>query len=440
MRISLILKGLLLGAILTVAAQAEDLDLRSALDESLQNSPAIQKSESALEEARWKRTSGLSQFLPTVTGNASYLLDKKYMMITVPFGATPVTIPQIIPNTMYSLQASLPLFDGFANIERLRAGNSAVRSSEQEFSWTRFSTQRQTALQFYKVIAAESLKEVSTQNLKNLQDHLKDVQALKSAGVSTQYDLLRVEVQVSDAESEILNAEDQIVLSRLKLAEIYGKEKEERNLKGTLPVFETAILQKLEGLNQPEEGRGDLKALSEKSDYFSHLDSASARYWVPRLSLFGQYQYYNNTNTKILDSHNFGNAYQVGVNLSWNLFDGMTSLAKVGESAQQAIQADKALLMARLKSSTDFESWKRKFLYFCKVYRAKLNDQSRSSEAVRLAKEGRRAGARTSSELLDAELDLFRARAGIVNAQMGMIESLIQLELSTGKSLVEWGV
>jgi outer membrane protein TolC len=69
-----------------------------------------------------------------------------------------------------------------------------------------------------------------------------------------------------------------------------------------------------------------------------------------------------------------------------------------------------------------------------------MSDQSRSSEAVRLAKEGRRAGARTSSELLDAELDLFRARAGVVNAQVGMIESLIQLELATGKELVEWGV
>lgn len=440
MRKLLILKVLLLGMGLATAVHAEDLDLRSALSESLQNSPAIQKSESALEEAKWHRTSGLSQFLPTVTGNASYLLDKKYMMITVPFGPTLATIPQIIPNTMYSLLATLPLFDGFANIERLMAGNSSVRSSEQEFNWTRFSIQRQAALQFYKVIAAESLKEVSTQNLKTLQDHLKDVQALKNAGVSTQYDLLRVEVQVSDAESEILNAEDQIVLSRLKLAEIYGKEKEDRALKGALPVFETSVLQKLDGVASPEEGRGDLQALSEKSDYFAHLDSASSRYWIPRLSLYGQYQYYNNTNTKLLDSHSFGNAYQVGVNLSWNLFDGLTSAAKAGEAAQQAIQADKALFMARLKSSTDFETWKRKFLYFCKVYRAKLNDQSRSGEAVRLAKEGRRAGARTSTELLDAELDLFRARAGIVNAQMGMIESLIQLELSTGKNLVDWGV
>jgi outer membrane protein TolC len=421
-------------------AHSEHLSLKTAIDETVKNSLAIQKAESVLEESRWRRTSGLSLFLPTVTGGASYLFDKKYMTIAIPFNGISTTIPQIIPTTMYNLQATMPVFDGFANISRLKASNSSVRSSEYELGWTRFSTVRQTTLQFYKALAAETIKEVSAQNLKNLQDHLKDVQALKNAGVSTQYDLLRVETQVSEAESEILNSEDQIELARMKLAEIYGKDKEDRTIQGTLPVFETTLLRKLEGINQPELGRGDLQAMSEKVDHFSSLDSASGRFWVPKIFLFGQYQYYNNTNSKVLDSSSFASAYQLGVSLSWNIFDGLTSAAKAGEAGQQLIQAEKTLQIARLKATTEFETWKRKFLYFCKVYRARMSDQSRSSEAVRLAKEGRRAGARTSSELLDAELDLFRARAGVVNAQVGMIESLIQLELATGKELVEWGV
>lgn len=422
---------------LSQEVRADGLSLQMAIHDSLQGSLVIQKAESSLDEAQWKRTGGLSAFLPTVSGGASYLLDKKYMTITLPFGGVPTTIPQIVPTTMYSLQASLPLFDGFANIERLRAGNASVRASEHELNWTKFSTIRQTALQFYKALAAVTLKEVTTQNLKNLQDHLKDVQALKRAGVSTQYELLRVETQVSEAESEILNSDDQIELARMKLAEIFGKEQEVRVPQGSLPVFDANLVKGVDEKSAME--RGDLLAMSEKVNQISHSDSAASRYFVPRIALFGQYQYYNNTNNKMLDSSNFGTAYQVGLNLTWNIFDGMGSTAHAGEVAAQAVQADKTMQIARLKAATELETWKRKFLYFCKVYRARVNDQSRSTEAVRLAREGRRAGARTSSELLDAELDLFRARAGIVNAQIGMIESLIQLELATGKNLVNWG-
>ena len=46
-----------------------------------------------------------------------------------------------------------------------------------------------------------------------------------------------------------------------------------------------------------------------------------------------------------------------------------------------------------------------------------------------------RAGTRTSSETLDAELDLFRARAGVVNAQVNASEAQIRLELALGRRL-----
>ncbi len=425
--------------LLVNTAKSEEVTLPTAIHDSLQGSLVIQKAESSLEESRWKRTGAYSGFLPNISGGASYLLDKKYMLLPVTLGGVASSIPQIVPTSIYSLQASIPLFDGFSNVERLKSGNSLVRSAEYELGWVKFSTIRQTALQFYKALAAVLLKEVTSENLKNLQDHLKDVEALKKVGVSTQYDLLRVEVQVSEAESEILNSDDQIALAKMKLAEILGKEIELRTPSGVLPVFEASLVDSLNGVSSPESGRGDLLAMSERVNSFSQMDSAVSRYWVPRISLVGQYQYYNNINSKILDSSSFSSAYQVGLNLSWNIFDGLNSTAHAGESSQQAIQLEKTMQIARLKASTEFESWKRKFLYFCKVYRSRLNDQSRSAEAVRLAKEGRRAGARTSSELLDAELDLFRARAGIVNAQIGMIESLIQLELSTGKTLVNWG-
>jgi ATP-binding cassette subfamily F protein 3 len=58
-----------------------------------------------------------------------------------------------------------------------------------------------------------------------------------------------------------------------------------------------------------------------------------------------------------------------------------------------------------------------------------------AEESVRLAKLAFKAGNGTNTEVLDAELDLFRSRAGIVRAQMDAAEALLNLESALGRRL-----
>ena len=88
-----------------------------------------------------------------------------------------------------------------------------------------------------------------------------------------------------------------------------------------------------------------------------------------------------------------------------------------------------------IKSKNDLAFWKRKFGYYCDVYKARINDIDKAKESVRLAKEGQKVGTRTNTDVLDAEAEVYRAQASSVNAQMGTIEALINIELATGKKL-----
>ena len=110
----------------------------------------------------------------------------------------------------------------------------------------------------------------------------------------------------------------------------------------------------------------------------------------------------------------------------------MARQAEAGNRAEEAAQASRALL---LKASLEFETWKRRFVTNAEVNRARLRTEEKSQESVRLATLGLKAGTNTNSEVLDAELDLFRSRAGIVRAQMDAAEALINLELAVGKKL-----
>lgn len=425
----------LLAAFSAVGTSAQNLTLETAVSEALDASPKIQKARSQREEADWKVTEAWSGFLPSVAANANYLLAKDYMLtdVTLAGAPAPMTIPNIVPTSSLTLTSQLSVFDGFASTNRLRAARSFGTAADSDYDWTRFQVEREVTSLFYKALGAVALRDVAEQNLKTLEDHLRDARNFKQQGISTNFDVLRVEVQVSSAKSDLLDATDNVEISRNRLAEALGKDAEARQPTGQLPAPDASWINDLKNFDSGQ--RADLHSLRDKTAALAYADSAANRYWVPRFSLFGQYITYNNRNDGLTDWNKYRDSYQLGVAMSWNIFDGMSSIAKSRQAAEQRFQAEKSLHMSELHAKQDFEMWRRKFLYQCAVYAARNSDVQKAAESVRLAKVGRTAGVRTNAELLDAEVDLNRARAGLVNAQIGAAEAILNLELTTGQRI-----
>ncbi|MGE3260682.1 MAG: TolC family protein [Bacteriovoracia bacterium] len=416
---------------LPVTTQAAPLSLSDAISEALQDSPRIQRSESEREQAHWKKIENTAGFLPSVSASGQRLLEKKYAFTDISFNGSPSSIPQIVPTTTISLLGQIPIFDGFANINRYRAASASEDAANQDLDWSRFQLEREVTLLYFKALGAKVLEQVAEQNIRTLNDHLKDSRLFRKAGVSTNYDVLRVEVQVSEANYELMNAKDNSAIAKNALGESLGKAAEDREISGTLPVLSPDLVKNLDYAVASE--RNDIRALENRSRSAELTSSAAAVHLVPRVSLFGQYQYYNNRNDEWRNG--FRDAYQVGIQLNWNIFDGFASIARSKQSVEAFVQNEKNLAIAQLRSHQDLDLWKRKFLYFCSVYQSRLEDIQKTNENVRLAREGRKVGARTNTDLLDAETDLHRAQAGAVNAQLGAIEALLRLELAAGKTI-----
>lgn len=427
---------LTVAALTALPARPDALSLGDALSSARQNSPEVQRSASAKDEAHWRHVGQYSAYLPTVNATANRLLDKKYMFTDIEFGGNPVSIPNIIPTTTYGLNAEINLFDGFASTNRFRAGEKMEHAANREFDWTMFKTDRDVTLQFYRALAARTLQTVAENNLKTLKDHLHDVNLFRSSGLSTNFDVLRVEVQVSEAESELLNANDNAELAKTKLAETLGVDSAvEPN--GALPELAPDLITAADA-KDPTKSRPDLEALGERVQGLALQAHAENRHWVPKVSAFGSYTYYNNRNDDFDQWNDFRNAYQVGLSLTWNLFDGFKSTAQSHVAVEQQFQAEKTLRAQQLKAKQDLSFWTRKYKYFISVFHARQNDIGKAKESVRLAREGRKVGARTNTDLLDAESELYRAEAGAITAQMGAIEALINVELSLGQPLYKF--
>jgi outer membrane protein TolC len=421
------------------ANQGQALTLSEAITNAKLNSPVLLKNRSIQKEAQWKKRESFSGFLPTLSANALHLFDKKLALTNIRFNgaSTDTIVPQIIPTSQFSLTSTLPIYEGFASINRYKSASLNEESAQNEFNWIEFKTELDISLIFYKTLASKILKEVAEQNLKVLEDHLKEVKLFKQSGMATNYDILRVEVQVSNAQTDLLSAIDNIAINYQNLLEMMGIDKsntnDEFNLEGKLPLLteEYPLKINIDAIYN----RSDIKALKNKSLSMKYSDQAQNSYWIPKLNLFGQYQYYNNLSDSFFDSLKFRSAYQIGIQLNWNLFDGLTSFSKSKETTEQLVQAEKTYRIAELKAQKDYDIALRKYQYFINLYKARNNDILKSKESVRLAKEGRRVGSRTNTDLLDAESDLYKSQAGAVNAQIGSIEAFINLENAIGSKI-----
>lgn len=417
---------------LSTSVCAQELSLKMAVDEALQFSPVVQRSKAQAEDAQWKKFESYNGVLPTLTGDINYLLDKKYVQFTTDSG---VTINQVIPSSQFLLTGNLPVFDGFSNYNRMAAGSHMYEAAQYDYEWTQFNVTLQTTFLFYKALVAKNLMDVANQNAHTIQDHYKDVNALLKAGVATKFDVLRVGVQMSEAEAEVLRTQDEYDFAKIRLTKTMGKETDDRVPAGNFPALTPTVLQSYDAKTNQ---RKDIQALTEQTASLTNLKKANNRFWVPKLSVYGQLQAYNNINDEFSDWDAYREAYQVGLNLKWNIFDGMTSISKAKQAKAQSIASQNLLRSASLKASEDSEVWKKRFIYFCKLVEVKKTQTEKAEEAVRLAKESVRAGTKTNSDLLDAELDLFRSRADVLNVQMGMVEALINFELATGQKIYEF--
>ena len=416
-----------------IAVASVNLSLDQATKEAETSSPSFQSIKAAAEGAKWKRIEGYSNFLPSISVQAIRLLDYKYQTFDFALGPTVGVFPEIVPNTTANLNVYLPLFDGFSNLRRYRAGASLENAASSDLNWAKFQLDQQVKLKFYQALAAAKLADVARQNVKTLEDHLQKTQVQKRGGVSTQFDVLRIEVQLSDAKAEEILANDNVEIAKRALSEVMGLESDDREVTGDLP---TPVIGLVQSLQVPKaESRADVQAIIARDKANSEAARASNVYWVPKIGLSYQYEYYNNRDNSFFDGQGYRNAWQLGLTLTWNLFDGMSSIAKAHEADADSVRSQNAVRQALLHVPVEFDSWKKRFQTASVNYKAKVLNVSRAQESVRLAQESYRAGTRTNSEVLDAELDLFRSRAGVVSTQLSAEEALINLESVTGRTI-----
>jgi len=426
-------------ALSTAHAQenTKSLSLNDAISAVLANNKNIQlaRLDGNIATANYKQTDAI--FLPQAdlsytamsTNNPLNAFGFKLQQGTITqndFNPALLNHPPETPDYMAQLEVKQPLL----NIDMLYMRKGAEKQTEvyqyktqrtQEymtFETTKGYLQLQLAYDAVKVLteAASTAKSV----YKYTDDHFKQ-------GLIQKSDLLNAQVHVTSLESNLAKAQSSIRNASDYLSLLMGQPA------GTIYRISDEPQQGLPATDSTQKvfaNRSDFMAMQKAIDASGLMIKSSQMSYLPKLNAFGNYQYN--------DSHltGFGaNAYLVGVQLSWNVFNGNKTRYVI---AAQKLQRDKlAVQLAQQKDQSQME--------LDKAYRdlsdARFEmgqDQAaieQASEALRILQNRYQQGLVNTTDVLTADTQLSQLKFSLAQAQFtaNVTRAYIQLLTSTTK-------
>ncbi|MEM9004342.1 MAG: TolC family protein [Cyanobacteria bacterium P01_F01_bin.86] len=322
------------------------------------------------------------------------------------------------------IQVNYDLYTSGQRAASIRAAEEQVRFDELDVELIQEDLRLETATNYYNLqIAIESIR-INEAFLEEAERNLRDTILREDVGVGTRFDVLRAEVQAADARQDLVNAQRDRQVSERALAS-------QLNLPPSLTIDTVPVevagdwpLSLEESIVLAFQNRAELEQQLVLRDLNDQLRRAELALLGPQVDLFATY-----TTTEVLtDDSGFEDSYQIGAQVSWNIFEGGAARARARQRELDIEIAERSFEDARNVIRLSVED-----AYFnlqsnlTNIDTARLSVEQ-ASEALDLANLRFDAGVGTQLEILDAQSDLTDAEVNLVQAIVGYNQSLADIE------------
>lgn len=437
-------KAILINLLLFTAlwAQEQKLTLQQSIELGLKNSRELKISQSRLTGADARVTETTSQMLPQLRFAAGYtrLSDVPPFEVTLPIPGAPqrpIRISEVYLNN-YTMRLSLqqPLFTGFRLANLRSAAKKGRMAAEADYTKEINESAFKIQSAYWQYYKARQMLNLINENLSANERHVQDTRNFLENGLVTRNDLLRLEVQNSNMKLQQIEAQNNLDIARMAFNQALGLPLESPSAIVTEEIKPSGVTSGIDALiKEAKENRSDLKAMQLRADAGSNSVSAARSGWLPQLYLTGNF-YYSNPSQRIQPPKDeFRDTWDVGLQLSWDLWNWGYTSSQTVQAEQVKIQAETSL--SQLTDAVEIEVYQN---YLTLSRSREKVDVSRSSveqaaENLRTINEKYNAQLATSTDLVDAETLLLQAQTNLNNALVDYRLAEARLHKSLGRRI-----
>ncbi|MGE3275856.1 MAG: TolC family protein [Vicinamibacterales bacterium] len=428
-------------ALAPAAARAQEpmaLTLDEAVSRALEASH--QMAEGRAREAGARATVELrrtaDQPIVQVTGGYTRTNHIDEFGISTPGAPPRIIYPDLPDNVTSRVSLAWPIYTGGRTDALERAAEAEARATAADIEITRADLKLEVTRAYWAYATAVDAARVIEEALKRADQHLADVRNRLDVGLVPPNDVLSAEAQRARQQMQLIEARNQrdaaaIDLRRLtgmaegqaiQLAPLSGRgdEPDEASRAGDLV---TAAL----------DARPERRALQIRIEGAEARQEAAAAGRRPTVALAGGVDYAN-PNPRIFPREDkWQTSWDVGVNVSWSLWDAGRTRAEAAEAAAAATAVRERLAELDTRVAADV----RQRLLDIDSSRAAIDaaeaGRRAAAEALRVVNERYRAGVATNTDVLDAEVALLESELDRTRAIANLRLAEARLDRTVGR-------
>ena len=180
------------------------------------NNLTIQQFELDLENSEIDRSDAVGNFLPNLNGQLSGGGNKGFTID--PSSNLPTT--EAINTANGSITTAVSLFDGLRNVNQLRRAKMNALANQYRLDNLKDDIRLNVAVAYLQVLSNKETLKVSKAQYAATQQDLERTRAQVEEGVLPQGDLIEVQATAATQEQQIINNENEVLLSRIALAQL----------------------------------------------------------------------------------------------------------------------------------------------------------------------------------------------------------------------------
>ena len=427
---------------LAAPAQKRPLSLEEAISAGLEASPGLHASRMKVESMAAKTREIAAGRLPSLKLGGGYtrLSEVPPFEVTLPISPNPIVVSQSYFNNFnLRLGVQQPLFTGF----RLQSGQESSRMLERsagldlEKDRAEFIFAVKSA--YWGLARAREFEKVIDETIGQVAEHLKDVRAFFDQGLLTKNEVLRTELELSNAELMRIDARNAAEIALTTLDSLIGLPLDTDVDLTTSAESRAARLPAGEGAEggDPVEtalaNRPELKS-AEFRIKASELGVKTAQAgFYPQVFLSGNY-YYLRPNPRFMPAlDKFKGTWDVGISVSFDIWNWGQTKSQAEQAKAQLAQARDAHKLLEEQAVLEIAQSRLSLARAGDKVRVAAQAVAQAEENLRVTRERFKQGVALNADVLDADVALLRARLNRTQAAIDLVLAQARLEKALGR-------
>jgi TolC family type I secretion outer membrane protein len=392
--------------------QNDSLTINQCVEIALKNNPQIRLAQSNYDINYSNLIITRSNIYPQVS------LQSAWNRNGGTFFQGPSAIPRTFETYNTGFQGSLLLFDFGKTYSRISAFSDLADASAEDIINAKQSLILNTYIAYFDYLQAVKLKKVSQESLQQATEHLKLSRSLFEVGSKPQFDVIKAESDEATARVNLLNAENNIDITRLQLENILNKKlPPDFTLKDEFEVVRDSVSESeslnIALLNRPEIISGKFRVDANKS-FLTSAWTAN----LPSINASGGYTW-----KSFALNQTFQGSWSLGVAVSLPIFEGFALDAGIQQARADLDNAQASYDLIEQGVTLDVRQQYSNLRLSRNQIAASRSLLKAADETLRLAEARFKAEVGSAVEVTDA-------RVAYYNAQVLLIQSLYNYQVT----------